>query len=1724
MAGSVDEIDDLRAMMAPAPTRQRDDVDELRAMMPATFGQYAAEAGSSLAKGAVGTTGSIIEAAGQAGDLVSDALGISKPLRNALFPGIAAAKGVGGALKKAAVEIPEPDNYAAQESFVAATIPQAIGSTIPFAAAGVAGGALEIPAWFTTASTGFLAGANQQHDDAVAHGVEPGSTKAWTAWILGGGGGTTEALALGPILSKWNVKTGGKLGAYVLAAGEEGGQEVLQQFLSNEIANGLDYDDRKALDGVLENGAAGGVVGLLFQALLGGHGGPHMQQGSTEAQTSSVQPGASQAVQEPSAPSAPKGGVAPAEPKASEDVPPVLQDEPVAPEPQEREHAPAEQPTPPSSLPTGGAPEGVRPMPTRGYKWVGPVFSEKLYQGRGATREQVYGEEAVAADRAHPILGPGSYYAFSESDAKNYGDVSAKDVVLRNPYSVDSDEAWFSLLKKADATILSSSLNPQAFYGAKPGEIKAATERLQGYLKEQGADGVIVKLPKSGDVNSRGQNVKRLRESFGHSQVAVFETAETQRSAAQREAESIVSQAEREDTEELSRPLRAPEDGEPGVTAEELPDEAKLAEPGDPILGGSSESAVAEVLGKSIERQGGYLQPAGLDVIASRGGQPDLYGTKEATVPARRSALGLFASPVSKEEIVGRMAKVLEDFGAHVPIRVGSVTKDSLGVYKTKQAVIRIASAGDITTAAHELGHAIEFAVFGREPQGPWKDPLVSQDLQKELLRLGKLLYGDQQPNGGYKREGFAEYMRLLIASPETVAQEAPKFHQWFNNEFLMQQRELGDSIDSVRDLVTTYRKQGADARTASQVVNTRAARYRAAQVLGVPMGKRLDWIVRAFYEMGDSIFKFADMAQKRSLEQRGRTLSASEDPSVLYTVDRLRAPGVTDTFVSRHTTDITATPNGMSLDAALAPVRGQRNEWTLWMYAKRAIALWEDKNRPGGRDPGISLEDAKAYVEKHTSPEFELAGENYRAWWERVMNYVAQHSPRLAAHVARMRAADPGFYIPLHRVLNEYDAIVRQQPGAKGGSPFKGLKGSGRQVRDPLPETVRLAQAYIAAAHRVRLAESMIEQSKLNDMGHLVEDVTAQIAKSMPVKVSVDQALKALAKQTGVDVDELPFEASQFTEETITLFVPNKHPNYKGPIIPFVQPEGGVRYYHLNPELYDTFSGMDLYRLPKMLRWMGWMKKGVTLGATALSPRWALIFNPVVDFQTLYLNTQSNAGFARMFTSWLAMNLKSAIHNISLGHQPAWMSDPALEFYFNSGVHMAPYLYADSNAAEHAAKRLTQSSVRRIASVSNVVEFTKGMFTFPEVAARAVEVKQLARERGYDLAHLTQDQAYELAQAAKQATIDFTAAGSWSRAINSWAPFFNVVPQSQRAAFRAARRRPGRFILRGLGMLGVPSLLLWWKYKDDERWKELPAREKFGWVTIPHPTKPDEFIRLRVGSESTLMFSGFLVAMADAAYRQDPETMRQFMSVFVDQQTPSPLPVLGNEAAAQLANTDLYSRTPIDTGAMQGLAPTERFNEYTSRAAVKVANVAQAMGLPEWAQSPRRVDHMMNGLFPAIDQLLPTVKEIDREKELADMFVVGSLFKRGGLRGYSPKVFEDLYATLEKANRVAQSSIQVETPEQRQTRLMLDDAAKAVSMLTWMRGRSHAIQVRRDLTEEAASIARDAMNKATDGLYDRGRFKGSAKVSEKLKGLMEKAPSDEYPRRTLKILEGYRR
>ena len=868
--------------------------------------------------------------------------------------------------------------------------------------------------------------------------------------------------------------------------------------------------------------------------------------------------------------------------------------------------------------------------------------------------------------------------------------------------------------------------------------------------------------------------------------------------------------------------------------------------------------------------------------------------------------------------------------------------------------------------------------------------------------------------------------------------------------------------------------------------------------------------------EMAQPLFELSKATNKKLAEQGKGPLPYSKDPYLIAAALRTVQAARTKYMIEDGMIDLAGNKVGPSLRDATNLVKGKQDDFGLYLYGKRSLAMWGDPQ--GFRDPGISRQDAEQIVEELGSEEFEVAAAKLYAWLDGVLDYMAEASPTFANVVANTRARDPGSYIPLARYFEEIDDMWAKSVGrtASQRSPVKHLKGSGRRIKEPFAQIIGQTEQMIRSAHARMVIDAIIKVSRVEGMGHIIEEVPLE--KVPAAKASLLEVIKLANKELkGMGLPELDLEGDEIKlsdlndedlAQSITFFAPATWPKGVDPVVP-IYAEGEVKWYRVDGKLYDTLSSLDVYRLPDvaglpLLEWgLGKPAAAFRAGTTGLRASFGLITNPIRDFQTLYVNSRASANGAKLFWYW-AHSMSSAMLNRASGgmaHPSEW-----LEAFTRLGGEMAQPLGQDIPHTRLAARKLFQGRTVKLVDPRNIFEFYRDLIQAPEMGARVAELRAVAKDIGWEPGMpMTLDQSLQMLLAGKQVSTDFTAAGELARMMNRMAPFFNAAIQGPRANLRAAKANKMKFAWRG-AQLAMATIGLWWMYKDEDWYKELKPKEKFMYWHFPVDWPEPTLVRIPRAFEVGLVFSALPEAFLDSWYREDPEGVKEWMKVFMQTSIPNPAPVLPRVAAEQWKNEVFYFDRPIVPTREERKDPNEQYNEYTTKTAIKLAEIF-SVGPVEL--SPMRIDHALTGVFgytarDVLELLGLGGPELSREKEAADIPLFGRLFQRGGEVGTRPKSIQQVYDQLEDLQRIQYSSVKMETEEQRQRRLMLTDAANAISALFYVRRYTDRSDQRQALTREGLDIARDVLKTMKSDETVRGRFQTYRRQAEIRKEIME--------------------
>ena len=159
---------------------------------------------------------------------------------------------------------------------------------------------------------------------------------------------------------------------------------------------------------------------------------------------------------------------------------------------------------------------------------------------------------------------------------------------------------------------------------------------------------------------------------------------------------------------------------------------------------------------------------------------------------------------LDKPETIVRRSNMVKDLESVVrtPVRSGLAGhRGMLGFFRPFERIVRLKNMNDIPVLAHEGGHAIKSLMFPEITARGFKyEGWEKKTILKELVGLGKALYGTTQPAGGYANEGFAEFIRYWMFDRAKAESAAPKFAEEWKRRLMLDDStvQLGAVLEKV--------------------------------------------------------------------------------------------------------------------------------------------------------------------------------------------------------------------------------------------------------------------------------------------------------------------------------------------------------------------------------------------------------------------------------------------------------------------------------------------------------------------------------------------------------------------------------------------------------------------------------------------------------------------------------------------------------------------------------------------------------------------------------------------------------------------------------------------------------------------------------------------------------------------------------------------------------------
>lgn len=638
---------------------------------------------------------------------------------------------------------------------------------------------------------------------------------------------------------------------------------------------------------------------------------------------------------------------------------------------------------------------------------------------------------------------------------------------------------------------------------------------------------------------------------------------------------------------------------------------------------------------------------------------------------------------------------------------------------------------------------------------------------------------------------------------------------------------------------------------------------------------------------------------------------------------------GKAEYFLEQGTFDFnTLKDTGKPLREILEPVRDDLSGLREYLAAKRAMEIEES-----GRKSGIDFLAARQVVAEGRKQYEKIAGDiiDYQ---RETLKYLKDSGVLSEdAHAAMVEANKN--YVPFYRVMGDEVGGPKSGSSLGPGSPIKRLKGSERDMIDPIESIIKNTYAYVSIAER-------------NQAGIAIIDAL----KKQGEKVEVKRPAKAESELTEYLKDHGVAEPEKIAE-----FVQNAAATDGTLIRAF---RDGVREeVKVNdPDLVAAFQGIDREAANTLVKILAVPARTLRAGAT-LTPDF-IVRNLMRDFLTAFVNSKG---------------LFSPVDSLK-----------GLSSVLRKDAHWADWVKSGgANSTMVALDRAyLQESLTKLAGETGLMERSWNVVKSPLNGLRMVSelVENATRVGEYRKAvqGLSKGEMQDAAFASREVTLDFARMGAKMRSYNMITAFANAQIQGIDRMARAFGDRPVNTSLKIAGGITLPSILLWWANRDDKRVQDLPHWQKDLFWIIPTDkweaispadaaSKPEHLIRQRNGQtefnngsiwripkpfELGVVFGSGAERVLDATFGNDKNAYDDFTKSVVKAFSPNYLPTFLQPLVEQFANRSTFVDRTLIPADMEKHLPEYQYTPYTTQLSRKLGQVVAAFpGMREASVDP---------------------------------------------------------------------------------------------------------------------------------------------------------------------------
>lgn len=611
-----------------------------------------------------------------------------------------------------------------------------------------------------------------------------------------------------------------------------------------------------------------------------------------------------------------------------------------------------------------------------------------------------------------------------------------------------------------------------------------------------------------------------------------------------------------------------------------------------------------------------------------------------------------------------------------------------------------------------------------------------------------------------------------------------------------------------------------------------------------------------------------------------------------------------------------------------------EHKEFSAYLVALHDLDLHKNKQKAT-----FDYTEDAAVLGKHAGNErFQKAAVAIYKYQDYMLQMLVKEGMLTAKAYHAMRKMYP-HYIPFFRDMS--DAGMQSfLSGGKGfvdvSSPVKRFKGSTRDIIDPLESIVKNTFQFYNAVERNHVGRTFAKLADKNGVGQIVERVNGNKAA---------------------------------TDNTFNVW------------------ENGEKVtYETTPELIQTMRMLDKDQSNMVAKILSYPANWLRAGAT-LSPEF-ILRNPVRDM--IGASIYSKHGFIPVVDTFKGLSLflkKGELY---------WE-------YMKSGAAHAAMVSLDRDYLGGQLRDIMSRESKVTKLIKNPIEVLRAMSEATEMATRLAEFDNARkgytgvgnRLFGKDRKPLT---AREAALESRDITLDFSRRGSHTKKANQVIAFFNATIQGADKMARAFKEDPRGMTVKTMLYITLPSVLLWYMNKDDERYQELPQWEKDTFWIIPGK---ENMYRVPKPFEAGVLFGTSFERMLqyfdDAKNNRKSVGFKGFGDRVIDSLAPSFMPTAMIPVVEAMTNYSLFRQRNIIPQSQENLPAHLQYGANTSEVAKFVGDKINV--------SPYIVDNTIRGYGGGLAGL--GLSGIDAATGAKENNASKKWYEAPGLRGFTAAPYQ---------------------------------------------------------------------------------------------------------------------